>query len=179
MAGMKFDEGKLAVDLMPHDVVVSDHRPTQDIQFYCARLREWWNRAGVLPALQLGNEDYAGATKILEFGASKYTPRNWELGMAYHKVFAAAMRHYMLRGLVDSETGLPHRHHFLCCYAFLAAYTARGLHQFDDRPGLPRLVSAEVMDGAIEFAREEGRLRGLSQGYDIALVDMERAKVAL
>lgn len=138
MTGLKFDSEKLPTHLLAHDVVISDHHPNQDIQYYAARLREWWNLAGNLPALQLDNDDYEGVVKVLEFGALKYSPRNWEQGIQYSRVFGAAMRHYCQRGQLDAETGLPHRHHFLCCYMFLAAYTARGFHDFDDRPGVGR-----------------------------------------
>lgn len=139
-ADRKKDAAKPASYLVAHDVVVSDHAPSTDIQFYMARLREWWNRAGSLPALALNNADYFGMIKVLEFGASKYEERGWESGILYHRVFRAASDHYAQRGGLDSETRLPHRHHFLCCYMFLAAYTARGLHQFDDRPGVGPFV---------------------------------------
>lgn len=164
MTGRKDDASKPASYLLAHDVVINDHNPAYDIQFYAARLREWWNKAGTLPALQVDNNDYFGIIDILEFGAAKYAPRNWEAGIAYHRVFRAAMDHYARRGGEDEETGLPHRHHFLCCYMFLAAYTARGQHTFDDRPGLPQLVDADE----VTRAREEGRQRGFSQGYDHA-----------
>jgi len=153
MQGLKFDASKPASYLLAHDVVISDHNPAQDIQFYRARLREWWNGAGTLPALQLDNADYFGVIKILEFGAQKYAERNWEAGIAYHRVFRAASDHYAARGGLDKETGLPHRHHFLCCYMFLAAYTARGMHSFDDRPSVERMFTrdqvAALMRGSI------------------------------
>src|SRR3972149_2150370 len=47
--GLKFDQDKPASYLLAHDVVINDHNPSQDIQFYAARLREWWNLAGTLP----------------------------------------------------------------------------------------------------------------------------------
>jgi len=146
--GLKFDQDKPASYLLAHDVVINDHNPSQDIQFYAARLREWWNLAGTLPALQLDNADYFGAVKILEHGAVKYAARNWESGIHYSRVFRAAMDHYAQRGSLDEGpkgSGLPHRHHFLCCYMFLAAYTARGMHDFDDRPTVgPFYTPAQV-----------------------------------
>ena len=175
MTGRKDDSSKPASYLLAHDVVINDHSPSYDIQFYAARLREWWNKAGTLPALQVNNDDYFGIVDVLEFGAAKYAPRNWEAGILYSRVFRAAMDHYARRGGEDEETGLPHRHHFLCCYMFLAAYPARGLHTFDNRPGLPELVSAEGLDRAIEQAREEGRLCGFSQGYDHAQAQVSPA----
>lgn len=139
----KKDGGKPPSYLIAHDVVISDHRPACDIQFYAARLREWWNQAGTLPALQVNNADYFGLVKVLEFGAGKYEERGWEPGIKYSRIFRAAMDHYAQRGGDDRETGFPHRHHFLCCYMFLAAYTARGLHKFDDRPGVEKLYAED------------------------------------
>lgn len=159
MTGIKNDSGKSPTHLLAHDVVVSDHNPSQDIQFYAARLREWWNRAGTLPALQLSNDDINGLVDVLAFGAKKYSERNWEEGINYSRIFGAAMRHYAGRGGYDPETGEAHRYHFLCCYMFLAAYTARGLHDFDDRPGVGpffRSVKEIVIRGepsAVSFIR--------------------------
>jgi hypothetical protein len=147
MSGMKFDEEKPASYLIAHDVVrcaTSDgeYLPVEmsDAAFV---LRIWWNRAGVLAPLYVSPADYFGVVKILEFGAQKYAPRNWEAGISYSRVFRAAMDHYARMPELDEETGLPHRHHFLCCYMFLAAYTARGLHQYDDRPGVGPFVPLE------------------------------------
>lgn len=156
MHGLKYDEEKPASYLLAHDVVINDHSPSQDIQFYAARLREWWNLAGTLPALQLDNADYFGVVKILEHGAKKYAARNWESGIHYSRVFRAAMDHYAMRGSVDDGpkgSGLPHRHHFLCCYMFLAAYTARGLHEFDDRPFVGRLFTEQQVRSLIRCDR--------------------------
>lgn len=155
MSGIKFDTHKPCSYLLAHDVVIHDTEPGQGIEFYAARLRAWWNRAGTLPALQIGTADYFGTVKILEYGAKKYSERNWEEGILYSRVFRAAMDHYARRGDNDPETGEPHRYHFLCCYMFLAAYTARGLHQFDDRPGVGPFVrqakGAGVLGGELEL----------------------------
>jgi hypothetical protein len=152
MSGIKFDAHKPCSYLLAHDVVIHDTEPGQGIEFYAARLRAWWNRAGTLPALQLGTADYFGTVKILEYGARKYSERNWEEGISYSRVFRAAMDHYVRRGDNDAETGYPHRWHFLCCYMFLAAYTARGLHQFDDRPGVGPFVTREQMKRQVKEA---------------------------
>jgi len=147
MSGMKFDAKKPASYLLAHDVVrcaPDDGRyaPAEmdDAAFV---LRAWWNRAGAMAPLYLAPADYFGVVKILEFGAQKYAPRNWEVGIAYSRIFRAAMDHYARMPELDVETGLPHRHHFLCCYMFLAAYTARGLHQYDDRPGVGPFIALE------------------------------------
>lgn len=77
-----------------------------------------------------------GVGQVLGFGAKKYAPRNWELGMDWSRVFASLMRHAwkFWRGeKVDEETGLPHTWHMATNVAFLMAYEARGVGK-DDRP---------------------------------------------
>lgn len=83
---------------------------------------------------------------ILTFGAIKYADRNWEKGMAWGRVFGAAMRHAwswwggkgptsksFLFGDLDPETKRSHLWHLLCCVAFLVTYEERGIG-VDDRP---------------------------------------------
>lgn len=74
--------------------------------------------------------------RVLEFGARKYAPRNWEKGMAWGRVFGAMMRHAWAwwRGENnDPETGLSHMAHALCCAMFLLHYSIRRTGT-DDRP---------------------------------------------
>lgn len=66
--------------------------------------------------------------QVLTYGAAKYAPRNWELGMSWGRVFGALMRHMWAwwRGEArDPETGFSHLWHAGCCIAFLIAYEAR------------------------------------------------------
>lgn len=74
--------------------------------------------------------------KVLAFGAKKYTPRNWEKGMAYSRLFRAAIGHltdWWITGKPDPETGHSHLWHAGCCVLFLIAYELRGIGT-DDRP---------------------------------------------
>ena len=74
--------------------------------------------------------------RVLTFGAHKYSTRNWELGMAWSRPFAALMRHMWAwwRGEdKDPETGYSHLSHAACCIAFLVSYEARNVGT-DDRP---------------------------------------------
>ena len=78
-----------------------------------------------------------GLARVLTYGAAKYPPRNWENGMAWGRVFAAAMRHlwtWWWGEKCDAETGMSHLWHAQCCLAFLIAYEARQTGT-DDRPG--------------------------------------------
>jgi len=61
--------------------------------------------------------------KVLEFGAKKYAPDNWKyVDKAQERYWDAAMRHivaYKLDNKADSETGLSHLAHAICCLLFL------------------------------------------------------------
>lgn len=72
---------------------------------------------------------------ILDFGAKKYAPRNWEKGMSWSRVFSALMRHMWAwwgGESRDSETGKSHLAHAGCCILFLIAFEKRGIG-IDDR----------------------------------------------
>jgi hypothetical protein len=74
---------------------------------------------------------------VLSFGANKYAERNWEKGMSWGRVFAAAQRHlwsFWGGENRDPESGLLHLAHALCCISFLTTYWYRGVGT-DDRPG--------------------------------------------
>jgi hypothetical protein len=74
--------------------------------------------------------------EVLTFGAGKYGPRNWELGMDWSRPYAAMLRHMLAWWSGednDPETGKSHLWHAGCCLAFLIAYEQRGIGR-DDRP---------------------------------------------
>jgi hypothetical protein len=74
--------------------------------------------------------------KVLNFGAKKYAPRNWENGMAWSRPYDALMRHmtaWWEGEHKDPETGFSHLWHAGCCIVFLIAYEIRGVGG-DDRP---------------------------------------------
>lgn len=80
-----------------------------------------------------------GIGEVLRFGAEKYGDRNWEEGILYSRVYAAAMRHLLAfwQGKVsDSESGLHHLLHAGCCIMFLYAYEDDSLRyqEWDNRP---------------------------------------------
>ena len=75
-------------------------------------------------------------TEILDFGAKKYAPRNWEKGMDWSRLYRATLGHlfqWFMRKGADPETGKSHLWHAGCCILFLIAYEIRGVGQ-DDRP---------------------------------------------
>ena len=82
-------------------------------------------------------EAVRGVVQILAFGANKYGRRNWEKGIAYGRVYAAAQRHltaWWQGEDTDAETGFSHLAHASCCTLFLLAFVLRGRGELDDRP---------------------------------------------
>lgn len=68
--------------------------------------------------------------EVLRYGATKYSERNWEKGLARRRVLSAAIRHlfaYMSGEDLDPESGLPHVAHAGCCILFLIEYTILGI----------------------------------------------------
>jgi hypothetical protein len=79
-----------------------------------------------------------GVVDVLTDGAKKYSDRNWELGIAYGRVFGALQRHltaWWQGENNDPESGRSHLDHAACELMFLSAYEKRGMIGFDDRPG--------------------------------------------
>lgn len=76
---------------------------------------------------------------VYAYGAAKYAPRNWETGLAWGRLLAAALRHLAAwaRGIeLDDESGLPHLAHAMCCLLMLRASVLRGIGT-DDRAVRP------------------------------------------
>ncbi len=74
--------------------------------------------------------------EVLTYGAKKYGEYNYLKGMAWHRLFGAALRHLWAwwgREDNDPESKLPHLYHALACIAILITYekTKKGT---DDRP---------------------------------------------
>lgn len=86
-----------------------------------------------------------GVVDVLMFGAKKYAPNNWRLGMPWSQVYNAAMRHLITfwedRNDLDPETKLHEIDHAICCLLFLRHYTLHFPH-LDDRyqPGVQDAV---------------------------------------
>lgn len=78
---------------------------------------------GKLPWDLLPFEEIEEVVKVLQHGAEKYGPNNWQQLMnANDRYFAAAMRHmvaYKKGEMTDEESGLPHLAHATCCLLFM------------------------------------------------------------
>ena len=82
----------------------------------------------VRPLLDIG--------KVLTFGAKKYSERNWEKGLAWHRAYGATLRHLFAwwnGETYDPETGLNHLAHALCEIMFLLEFSYTHV-EMDDRP---------------------------------------------
>jgi len=76
---------------------------------------------------------YKGCTKVITFGAEKYTPNGWKDVKPKRRYYAALMRHILAqieyeeqggKGLaLDEESGLPHLDHAQCCLIFYREIT--------------------------------------------------------
>ena len=89
-----------------------------------------------LPMHLLPPELMTEGAKVLQYGANKYSERNWEQGMDWSRVYSALFRHMLAwwgGEDKDPETGFSHLSHAACCIAFLVAYEARSVGT-DDRP---------------------------------------------
>jgi hypothetical protein len=83
----------------------------------------------------------AEIVKVLQFGAKKYAPHNWEKGIKFSRIFGAVIRHmtaWFLGETNDPETGLNHLAHAGCEILFALTYSVRGMKEFDDRPYMNR-----------------------------------------
>ena len=66
------------------------------------------------------------ATKVMTYGAKKYSPDNWlKVPDAKKRYFAAFLRHWKdatSGEVLDPESGLPHYAHMVCCALMLAGH---------------------------------------------------------
>jgi hypothetical protein len=159
--GKKNDAGKLPWDLLPWDAAVAaleqarelerEHN-ADDVEIFADVMRNvaaWFERRGDTTELAQGLGYLLAFTPggpvgmlhdvvaVLQFGANKYAPRNWEKGLAFSRVFAAAARHTAAAEMGednDPETGLPHLAHAACELLFALAFVLRGRDDLDDRP---------------------------------------------
>lgn len=120
------------------------------------------NDAGKLPYELVPTDAEREVVRVLAFGAKKYAPRGWEVGMGYSRLYGALRRHltaWFEGEDTDPESGLPHLAHAACGTLFLLAYQLRGVGQ-DDRPG-ERLEAEEPYDAILCKPHEEASARAV------------------
>ena len=142
----KADAGKARYDLLPwheFDAGPIDH----GVEAVAGSLRLWWAGRPYRADFSIPQRQIRGIATVLAFGAAKYEDRNWEGGLRFSLLFAAAQRHaaaYLGGELLDPESGLPHESHFYCNVLFLVVFTARGRTDLDDRPTAVPAVVAQL-----------------------------------
>lgn len=115
--------------------LLTDAGPDEIVETF-AKLGGWKADSGKLPLHLLPFDALCGVAEILDLGAKKYAARNWEKGLAWDRVYSAALRHLFswFQGEdIDPETGLSHMDHALCGLLFLSAFIKRGAGE-DNRP---------------------------------------------
>lgn len=90
---------------------------------------------GKLPLDLLPFDALEEVAKVLAFGAQKYQANQWRKGMAWSRLYAAALRHIsasIQKTDIDTESGLDHLAHACCCLLFLLSYKKTNTGE-DDR----------------------------------------------
>lgn len=74
--------------------------------------------------------------EVYTIGAKKYTDRNWEKGLAWHRVFGAMMRHAWAWWWGEETDPVDGQKHLASvCWCALALMEYRTTHaELDDRP---------------------------------------------
>jgi len=93
--------------------------------------------------------------RALRHGAEKYGERNWEPGLKYSRLYAAAQRHLVAwwgGEDLDPETGETHIAHAFATMMMLTHFTRQVRTDLDDRPDPARTVRP---DDRLDWASEE------------------------
>lgn len=145
----KFDSDKPRLDLIPYpDVRILDLEVPIETMYEA--LQVWFHGRPFALRMPIPRQQLIGIATVLGFGAAKYGDRNWESGLAYSRVFAAAARHaeaWASGDLLDPESGLLHSWHFWCNVMFLVTFTARDRVDLDDRPAPHPEVRKQIESG--------------------------------
>jgi hypothetical protein len=91
---------------------------------------------GKIPLHLVPPDAIKAMAKVLDFGATRYSERNWEKGANYSVPYASLMRHLLAfwEGEDnDPESNLPHLYHVLMNAAMLVRYFEQH-KDLDDRP---------------------------------------------
>lgn len=73
----------------------------------------------------LPSEALLEITKVLDFGAYKYSSHNWRGGFVWSRVYSAVMRHLLAWNsgeTYDKDSGLNHLAHAACGLMFLLTF---------------------------------------------------------
>ena len=89
--------------------------------------------------------------KVAEFGAKKYTPHNYRLGMRWTFFVDAGMRHlikYCTGEKTDPESGLSHLAHVVWNFLALLEFEIEDIGENDIFPGYEKKEHSENAPGS-------------------------------
>lgn len=98
--------------------------------------------------------------KVMEFGASKYQPHNWNRGMPWSIPYSCAMRHltaFMMGEDLDKESGQPHLYHVACNIAMLIEFM-HTCPELDDRYKGKQAQPSDFNDTTLKMPDEPNEL---------------------
>lgn len=112
----------------------------------------------------LPTEALIEVSRVLAYGAAKYSDHNWREGLAWSRVIGAALRHLTAfnDGIdIDPETGLSHAAHAACNLMFLLDYM-KSHPELDDR--YRKKPVEEYLDENMRELKEYWAKQGDSEG---------------
>ncbi len=92
------------------------------------------------------------AARAFTYGAKKYSPWNWALGMDWLRLYGATLRHlfqWLCGEKADSESGLSHLDHALASLMMLQCHEELKLGK-DDRPVLLTKMKTTSTEGGLK-----------------------------
>jgi hypothetical protein len=158
-SGARYNSGKTPLELIPIRFIAEQYRLTSNGKYeaeteallHLARFQEGGNRIDLYNAITAIGADWKECAAVFDYGRIKYAEWNWAKGMVWSVPIACAARHIvygMLKGeVVDPESKLAHRGHFLCNIVMLLAYTYNYL-EGDDRTTMLKELSKDPLSVA-------------------------------
>ncbi|HEX7911755.1 MAG TPA: dATP/dGTP diphosphohydrolase domain-containing protein [Paraburkholderia sp.] len=144
-SGARFNDGKVPVELIPLRLIaeygeyinLGESSDELTALHALGRFQEGGDITNLYDAMIAVGAPWTECAAVFEYGKRKYAAWNWAKGMPWSIPIACAARHLifgMMRGeSTDSESGLPHRGHFLCNIVMLLTFV-RTYPEGDDRP---------------------------------------------
>lgn len=147
--GARYNDGKIPYHFIPIRILsvsnMQKESSSDDVSIALGHLATWQEGGGNeslhKAAEVLGGDSFGGVAwdecaRVFEYGAKKYAANNWLKGMDWTVPLSCAVRHLLAieKGeIIDPESGLTHRGHFLCNVAMLMTY--KDVYpEGDDRP---------------------------------------------
>jgi hypothetical protein len=95
---------------------------------------------GKPPCSLISSDALLELSRVLGYGANKYSSHNWRSGFKWSRVMDAALRHiyrYNSGERIDPETGISHLTHAFCNLMFLVDFEKNNVGENDLWSGYP------------------------------------------